>query len=172
MNTLEALREAVAASYDIEREVGQGGMAHVYLARDRKHDRQVALKVISSEVAVGLATERFLREIQICARLTHPHILPLLDSGSAGDRPYFVMPYVPGDSIRDRMQRVPQFPIDEAVTLIREVADALDYAHAAGVLHRDVKPENVLLLGNHAVVLDFGVGRAISAASEIGRAHV
>lgn len=166
MNTLEALREAVAGSYDIEREVGQGGMARVYLARDKKHDRQVALKVISSEVAVGMATERFLREIQICARLTHPHILPLLDSGTAGERPYFVMPYVAGESIRDRLKRVGQFPIDEAVTLTRDVADALDYAHAAGVLHRDVKPENVLLLGNHAVVLDFGVGRALSAATE------
>lgn len=166
MSTLELLRESLAAAYDIEREVGRGGMARVYLAHDRKHDRKVALKVIDTEVAMGMAAERFLLEIRLCARLTHPHILPLLDSGYAGDRPFYVMPYVDGESIRDRLKRITRFPVDDAVALVREVADALDYAHAAGVLHRDIKPENVLLLGSHAVVLDFGVGRAISAASE------
>ncbi|MDA1081183.1 MAG: protein kinase [Gemmatimonadetes bacterium] len=166
MTSFEPLRKALAATYDIEREVGQGGMARVYLARDLKHDRPVAIKVIDAEVAVGLASERFLREIQICARLTHPHILPLLDSGFADERPYFVMPFVDGESIRDRLARVGRFPVDEAVLLAREVADALDYAHAAGIVHRDIKPENVLLLGNHAVVLDFGVARAISTAAE------
>ncbi len=166
MSTLEVLRESLAASYDIEREVGRGGMARVYLAHDRKHDRKVALKVIDSEVAMGMAAERFLLEIRLCARLTHPHILPLLDSGYAGDRPFFVMPFVDGESIRDRLVRIDRFPVDDAVALVSEVADALNYAHAAGVLHRDIKPENVLLLGTHAVVLDFGVGRAISAASE------
>lgn len=166
MTTLETIRDALAARYEVEREVGQGGMARVYLARDLKHDRQVALKVISSDVAVGMASERFLREIQICARLTHPHILPLLDSGDAGGQPFYAMPFVNGESIRERLVRAGRFPVDDAVFLVREVADALNYAHAAGVLHRDIKPENVLILGTHAVVLDFGVGRAISAASE------
>ncbi len=166
MNTLELLRESLATAYDVEREVGRGGMAQVYLAHDRKHDRKVALKVIDSELAMGMGAERFLLEIRLCARLTHPHILPLLNSGYAGDRPFFVMPFVDGESIRDRLTRITRFPVEDAVALVREVADALDYAHAAGVLHRDIKPENVLILGTHAVVLDFGVGRAISAASE------
>jgi serine/threonine protein kinase/Tfp pilus assembly protein PilF len=161
---LEELRGAVARTYEVEREVGQGGMARVYLARDKKHDRPVAIKVLEPDIAISLASERFLREIRICARLTHPHILPLLDSGHAGKQPYYVMPFVDGESIRDRLERSGRFPVDEAVMLAREVADALDYAHVAGVIHRDIKPENVLLLGSHAVVLDFGVGRAISAA--------
>jgi serine/threonine-protein kinase len=166
MPELDRLTTALAGRYDVEREIGHGGMARVLLARDRKHDRPVAIKVVHSDIAAGIAAERFLREIQISARLTHPHILPLLDSGYAADLPYYVMPFVDGESIRDRLRRVGRFPVDEAVHYVREVADALDYAHAAGVLHRDVKPENVLLLGTHAIVLDFGVGRAISAATD------
>jgi serine/threonine protein kinase/Tfp pilus assembly protein PilF len=165
-DSLETVRAAVARNYDVEREVGQGGMARVYLARDRKHDRNVAIKVLEPDIAITLATERFLREIKICARLTHPHILPLLDSGHAGKQAFYVMPFVDGESMRDRLERSGRFPVDEAVSLAREVADALDYAHVAGVIHRDIKPENVLILGNHAVVLDFGVGRALSAAKE------
>jgi serine/threonine protein kinase/Tfp pilus assembly protein PilF len=170
-NTLETVRAAVARNYDVEREVGQGGMARVYLARDRKHDRNVAIKVLEPDIAITLATERFLREIKICARLTHPHILPLLDSGHAGKQAFYVMPFVDGESMRDRLERSGRFPVDEAVSLAREVADALDYAHVAGVIHRDIKPENVLILGNHAVVLDFGVGRALSAAKETTKGY-
>lgn len=166
MTTFETVRSALAGTYRIEREVGQGGMARVYLAHDVKHDRNVAVKVLDDRVAGAIAAERFVREIMIAARLTHPHILPLIDSGYAGEHPYYVMPYVDGESVRDRLDRAGAFAVDEAVALVREVADALDYAHVAGVVHRDIKPENVLLLGSHAVVLDFGVGRAISEASD------
>jgi serine/threonine-protein kinase len=166
MSDLVRLTDALAGRYAVEREVGHGGMARVLLARDRKHDRQVAIKVIHEDIAASVASERFVREIQISARLTHPHILPLLDSGVADGLPYYVMPYVDGESVRDRLQRASRLPVDEAVHYTREAADALDYAHAAGILHRDIKPENLLLLGEHAFVLDFGVGRAISAASD------
>ena len=158
---------ALAPSYEVERLIGQGGMSQVYLARDRKHDRPVAIKVLNEDVAAGLAGDRFLREIQLCARLTHPHILPLLDSGYAGPRPFFAMPFVSGETLRERMDRVGRLPTEEAVALARDVADALNYAHAAGVVHRDVKPENILLLSGHAVVLDFGVARAISEATQL-----
>ncbi|HVZ48351.1 MAG TPA: protein kinase, partial [Gemmatimonadaceae bacterium] len=166
MSDLAGLTSELAGRYDVEREIGHGGMARVLLAHDRRHDRQVAIKVLHPDIVAGIAAERFLREIRISARLTHPHILPLLDSGHAAGLPFYVMPFVDGESIRDRLRRVARFPVDEALHYVREVADALDYAHAAGVLHRDVKPENVLLLGAHAIVLDFGVGRAISAATD------
>jgi serine/threonine-protein kinase len=166
MNSFDTLREALAAQYELERALARGGMSEVLLARDVKHGRRVALKVMSPEVAGNIGTERFLREIQLAARLTHPHILPLLDSGFAAGRPYYVMPYVDGESVRQRLDRLGRLPIDDAVSITREVADALDYAHAAGVLHRDVKPENVLMLSGHAVVMDFGIARAISAATE------
>ena len=158
------LQTALADRYRLERELGQGGMATVYLAEDLKHHRRVAIKVLRPELAASLGAERFLREIELSARLAHPHILPLHDSGNAGGFLYYVMPYVEGESLRDRLAREKQLPLDDALRIAREVADALGYAHAQGVIHRDVKPENVLLQSGHAVVADFGIARAVSAA--------
>jgi TolB-like protein/Flp pilus assembly protein TadD len=158
------LTAALADRYRIEREVGAGGMATVYLAQDLKHHRAVAIKVLRAELAAALGPERFLREIEISAQLHHPHILPLYDSGDAGGLLYYVMPYVEGESLRDRLAREKQLPLDEALQLAREVADALSYAHSRGVVHRDIKPENILLESGHAVVADFGIARAITAA--------
>ncbi|MDP3775817.1 MAG: protein kinase [Gemmatimonadales bacterium] len=155
---------ALSDRYAIERELGAGGMATVYLAKDLKHDRQVALKVLRPELAAMLGGERFLKEIHLTANLRHPHILPLYDSGEAGGFLYYVMPFVAGESLRDRLTREKQLPLDEALEIAREVADALGYAHAHGVIHRDIKPENVLLESGHAVVADFGIARAITAA--------
>ena len=154
----------MADRYRLERELGAGGMATVYLARDLKHDRDVAIKVLRPEVGATLGAERFLLEIRTTANLRHPHIVPLYDSGEADDFLYYVMPLVEGESLRDRMTRERQLPIDEALRIAREVADALSYAHARGVIHRDIKPENILLEGGHAVVADFGIARALSAA--------
>src|SRR5436309_13768341 len=139
-------------------------MATVYLAQDRKHHRQVAIKVLKPELAAALGQERFLREIDTAARLNHPHILPLHDSGEAEGFLFYVMPYVEGESLRDRLTRERQLPLGDALQITREVADALSYAHSHDVVHRDVKPENILLSGGHAVVVDFGIGRAITAA--------
>ena len=158
------LVSALADRYRIEHELGQGGMATVYLAEDLKHHRQVAIKVLKPELAAVLGPERFLREIETAARLNHPHILPLYDSGEAGGFLYYVMPYVAGESLRGRLERETQLPVDEALQVAREVADALSYAHARGVVHRDIKPENILLESGHAVVADFGIARAISVA--------
>ncbi len=163
-NELERLRVALADRYQLERELGRGGMATVYLAQDIKHDRPVALKVLKPELAAALGTQRFLREIRIAARLNHPSILPLHDSGEANGFLYYVMPYVEGESLRGRLKREKQLPLDDALQIAREVADALNYAHSHDVLHRDIKPENILLHGGHAVVADFGIARAISAA--------
>jgi serine/threonine-protein kinase len=160
------VRKALADRYAIEREIGRGGMAVVYLARDLKHDRPVAIKVFRPELAATLGTERFLREIQIVARLQHPHILPLHDSGTAEGLLYFVMPFVEGESLATRLAREKTLPVEEAVEIAAEVASALDYAHAQGVVHRDIKPANILLSGGHAVVTDFGIARAVSAAVE------
>ena len=160
----QALRAALAGRYEIERELGQGGMATVYLARDLRHHRQVAIKVVKPDLAASLGAERFLREIDTAASLTHPNILPLHDSGEAGGFLYYVMPYVEGESLRTKLQREKQLPLDEALRIAREVADALDCAHVHGVVHRDVKPANILLESGHAVVVDFGIARAISAA--------
>jgi serine/threonine protein kinase/Tfp pilus assembly protein PilF len=150
------------AGYVIQRELGHGGMAVVYLAEDPKHHRSVALKVLQPGLAVSSAAPRFLREIGIAATLTHPNILPLYDSGEEGELLYYVMPYVEGGSLRQRLQHEPQLAIPEAVRIAREVADALGYAHEHGIVHRDVKPENILFEGEHAVVVDFGVARAVS----------
>ena len=150
--------------YKIEREVGRGGMAVVFLAHDVKHHRRVAVKVLRPELAAGLGPDRFLREIQIGAGLSHPHILPLFDSGQAGSSLYYVMPYVEGESLRDRLIREGQLPLADALRIADQVASALAYAHGRGVVHRDVKPENILLSGGEAVVADFGIARAISAA--------
>src|SRR5437667_9286532 len=140
-------------------------MAAVYLAQDRKHHRPVAIKVLKPELAAALGPERFLREIDTAARLTHPHILPLHDSGEAAGLLYYVMPYVEGETLRDRLEREGQLPLEEAVRITREVASALSYAHSHDVVHRDIKPENILLSGGEAVVADFGIARAITAAA-------
>ncbi|HUE84893.1 MAG TPA: protein kinase [Vicinamibacterales bacterium] len=158
------LREALAERYAIHRELGRGGMATVYLAEDLKHRRPVAVKVLNAELAAALGPERFLREIEISARLHHPHILPLYDSGEVDGFLYYVMPHVDGESLRDRLTREKQLPIDDAIQIAREVADALSYAHSRGVVHRDIKPDNILLESGHAVVVDFGIARAISEA--------
>ncbi|MGH7525035.1 MAG: protein kinase domain-containing protein [Gemmatimonadales bacterium] len=159
------LAEALAGHYAIEREVGAGGMATVYLARDVKHDRQVALKVLRPELSAALGSERFPREIKFVAQFNHPHILSLYDSGEAQGFLYYVMPYVEGESLRDRLLREKQLPIADAVRILKGVADALAYSHARGVVHRDIKPGNVLLSGRHAVVTDFGVAKAVSASA-------
>ncbi|MES2125162.1 MAG: protein kinase [Gemmatimonadota bacterium] len=163
--TLDSLRAALADRYTIERELGQGGMATVYLARDIKHDRQVAIKVLREDLSASLGAGRFLREIKIAAQLQHPHILPLLDSGDADGSLFFVMPYIKGQSLRERLEREGELPVHEAVRLITEVVDALVEAHEHGVVHRDIKPDNVMLSGRHALVTDFGVAKAISEAT-------
>ncbi len=155
------LRAALADRYKIEKEIGSGGMAIVYLAEDRKHHRPVALKVFQPEPASAFGADRFLREIEIVAQLTHPHILPLHDSGEVGGTPYYVMPYLDEGSLRDRLNREKQLPLDEAVQIAREVAAALHFAHSKEVVHRDIKPENILLANGHAVVADFGIAHAI-----------
>ena len=162
MSALQRLSAALADRYRIERELGQGGMATVYLAHDLKHDRDVALKVLKPEIGHTVGAERFLREIRLAARLSHPHILPLYDSGEADGLLYYVMPNVSGRSLRDRLDVERQLPVDEAVRVTREVAGALDYAHRQGVVHRDIKPENIMLQDGHAMVADFGIGKALS----------
>src|SRR5438874_10847462 len=162
---LARVQAALAGRYTIERELGRGGMATVYLAQDRKHHRPVAIKVLKPDLAAALGPERFLREIDTAARLTHPHILPLHDSGEAAGLLYYVMPYVEGETLRDRLARERQLPSEEALAITREVADALSYAHSHDVVHRDIKPENILLEAGHAVVSDFGIARAITAAA-------
>jgi eukaryotic-like serine/threonine-protein kinase len=160
----ERLTAALADRYRIKRQLGEGGMATVYLATDLRHERPVAVKVLRPEIAAALGSERFLREIKTTAQLTHPHILPLLDSGGADDTLFYVMPYVDGESLRARLGREKQLPLDDALQIAREVADALSYAHSHGVIHRDIKPENILLEAGHAVVADFGIARAVSEA--------
>ncbi|MBK5188776.1 MAG: protein kinase, partial [Gemmatimonadaceae bacterium] len=154
----------IAGRYRIESEIGRGGMATVYLSHDIRHDRQVALKFIHAEVADGQATERFRREIALLARLQHPHVLPLYDSGESDGALFYVMPYIAGESLRARLKRERRLPVDEAIRLAREIADALAYAHAHDVIHRDIKPENILLSEGHALVGDFGIARAVSRA--------
>jgi tetratricopeptide (TPR) repeat protein len=163
------LAAALAGRYALERELGRGGMSIVYLAHDLQLDRQVALKILRPELAATLGPERFLREIKVVAGLAHPHILPLHDSGEAAGMLYYVMPYVEGESLRHRLAREGSLPLEDALQIAREVADALDYAHQHDVVHRDIKPENILLQAGHAVVSDFGIARAISAAAEGGR---
>jgi len=156
---------ALAGRYLVERELGRGGTATVYLAQDLRHGRRVAVKVLYPELAASLGPERFLREVEIAASLTHPHILPLYDSGESDGLLYYVMPYVEGESLRHRLRREIQMPVEEAVRIAREITEALSYAHQHGIVHRDIKPENILLEGDHAVVADFGVARAIETAS-------
>ncbi|UCD24738.1 MAG: protein kinase [Gemmatimonadota bacterium] len=163
-DSLSRLTKALAGRYSVVEEAGRGGMATVYLAEDRKHGRRVAIKVLKPELAAALGPERFLREIEISARLDHPHILPLYDSGEADGFLFYVMPYVEGESLRDRLDREKQLPLEDALQIAREVADALSYAHSHDVIHRDIKPENIMLAGGHARVADFGIALAIRAA--------
>jgi serine/threonine protein kinase len=165
-DTLERLRAALRDTYAVERQVGQGGMATVFLAEDIKHHRRVAIKVLRPELTATLGTERFLREIQLAAKLQHPHIVPVYDSGSADGNLYYVMPFVEGESLRDLLQREGRIPIERAAEIVRDVASGLAYAHKQGVVHRDIKPENIMLSGGHAVVTDFGIARAIDASRE------
>ncbi|HTT68281.1 MAG TPA: protein kinase [Gemmatimonadales bacterium] len=159
---MSRLGSALAGRYRIERELGAGGMATVYLAHDERHDRKLALKVLRPELSAILGGERFLAEIKTTANLQHPHILSLFDSGEADGLVYYVMPYVEGESLRDRLTREKQLPVEEAIAIAREVADALSYAHGHGVVHRDIKPENIMLAGGHALVADFGIALAAS----------
>jgi TolB-like protein/Tfp pilus assembly protein PilF len=160
----ERLSAALADRYRIEGEAGRGGMATVYIARDLKNPRRVAIKVLNEELASAIGVERFLREIKTAAGLTHPHILPLFDSDQADGLLFYVMPYIEGETLRDRLQRERQLPIADAIRIACEVADALAYAHSLGVVHRDIKPENILFQAGHAMVSDFGIARAISTA--------
>ena len=163
---LEQLRAALGERYDVERLVGEGGMATVYLARDLRHGRQVAIKTLRAELAASIGADRFLREIRVAATLQHPNILALYDSGEANGILYYVMPFVEGESLRARLNREQQLPLHDAVRITREAAEALSYAHAHGVVHRDIKPENILLQNGHAGVADFGIARAVDAAGE------
>jgi serine/threonine-protein kinase len=161
---LDRLKAALSDRYRIERELGSRGMATVYLAQDLKHERQVAVKVLRPELAAALGPERFHQEIKIAVNLHHPHILPLYDSGDAGGFLYYVMPYEEGQSLRDKLAKEGELPIGEAVRILRDV-DALSEAHEKGVVHRDIKPDNVLLTKHHALVTDFGVAKAVSEAT-------
>ena len=161
------LAAALSDRYVIERELGRGGMATVYLAHDLKHDRSVALKVLRPELAHAMGADRFLREIRLCARLQHPHILGVHDSGEANGQLWFTMPYVDGETLRSRLARENRLPVGDALRITAEVADALTYAHGHGVIHRDIKPENVLLGGNHALVADFGIARALAGGKRV-----
>ncbi|HEY8062063.1 MAG TPA: protein kinase, partial [Gemmatimonadales bacterium] len=163
--TFERLRASLADRYTIERELGAGGMATVYLAQDIKHDRKVAVKVLRPELAAVIGAERFLAEIKTTANLQHPHILPLFDSGVADSFLFYAMPFIEGESLRDRLTREKQLPISDAVRIASEVASALDYAHRHGVIHRDIKPENILLHDGSALVADFGIALAVSTAA-------
>ncbi|MGH7522903.1 MAG: protein kinase domain-containing protein, partial [Gemmatimonadales bacterium] len=165
MTDVSRLAAALADRYSIERELGAGGMATVYLAEDLKHQRRVAIKVLKPELAAVLGAERFVQEIKTTAVLQHPHILPLFDSGTADGFLYYVMPYIEGETVREKLNRETQFGIDEAVKITTEVADALDYAHRHDVIHRDIKPENILLHDGRPMVADFGIALAVSAAA-------
>jgi serine/threonine-protein kinase len=163
---IEQLRSSIGERYVVEREIGQGGMATVYLARDVEHDRDVAVKVLNTDVSIVLGAERFMREIDLTTRLKHPHILPIFDSGQAGNSLYYVMPYVSGESLRARLDRERSLSIDDSIRITAEIGDALEYAHKSGIVHRDIKPENILLDGDRAVLADFGIAHAMAAVGE------
>ncbi len=164
MSSLDRLTRALADRYRIERELGAGGMATVYLAQDLKHHRRVAIKVLHADLSAVLGPDRFHKEIELTAGLQHPHILPLFDSGGADGLLYYVMPHVEGETLRTRLTRETQLPVTDAVRIASEVADALEYAHRHGVIHRDIKPENILLRDGHALVSDFGIALAVVEA--------
>jgi len=161
---LERLQATLADSYAVESEIGRGGMAVVFLAEDLKHRRQVAIKVLHPELAASLGAERFLREIEIATKLVHPRILPIFDSGEADGFLFYVMPYIDGESLRDRLDREKQLPLEDALQIGQQVADVLSYAHDQGIIHRDIKPENILFEAGHAIVADFGIAKAIATA--------
>ena len=162
---MERLTAALSDRYRVTRELGAGGMATVYLAHDLKHDRDVAIKVLKPELGAVLGAERFLSEIKVTANLQHPHLLPLFDSGDADGLLYYVMPFIEGETLRARLQREQQLPVDDTVRLVTSIAGALDFAHARGVVHRDLKPENILLQAGHPIDADFGIALAVSNAS-------
>src|SRR6185436_1144511 len=165
MASIQRIRELLAPAYTVDRELGRGGMATVYLAQDAKHYRVVALKVLHPDLAANVGTKRFLREIRVVARLNHPHILPLFDSGEAEGYLYYVMPHVDGESLRDRLEREQQLPVAEAVRHALGLSAALGYAHRQGVIHRDIKPENVMLYEGEALVMDFGIAKSTMRTS-------
>ncbi len=165
--TPEQLSLSLAGRYRIERELGAGGMATVYLAHDLRHDRQVALKVVKKEIVATVGADRFISEIRTTAHLKHPHILPLFDSGAVGDTPFYVMPYIEGESLRARLRRETRLPVADTLLILRELADALAYAHAHGIVHRDIKPDNVLLSGRHVYLADFGIARALEGLAPL-----
>ncbi|MGH7580856.1 MAG: protein kinase domain-containing protein, partial [Gemmatimonadales bacterium] len=165
-DVLEQLRAALGDRYEVERLVGEGGMATVFLAKDLRHGRKVAIKTLRAELAVSIGAERFLREIRLAANLQHPNVLALYDSGEADGILYYVMPFIEGESLRSRLDREQQLPLHDAVRITREAAEGLAYAHEHGVVHRDIKPENILLQNGHALVADFGIARAVDAAGE------
>ena len=167
LDALEALRDSLAPHYDIERQIGAGGMARVFLAVEQHPHRRVAIKVIAPELSNRLLRERFIREVDLSSKLSHPHIVPIFSAGEAAGLFYYVMPYVEGESLRQRLLRERRLPLEAALHITRDVADALAFAHAQGIIHRDIKPENILLSGDHAIVADFGIARAISAAGAL-----
>jgi len=167
LDVLDTLRESLAPRYDVEREIGTGGMARVFLAVEQHPRRRVAIKVLDPEVSTRLLRERFIREVDLSSNLSHPHIVPIFSAGEAGGLFYYVMPYVEGESLRHRLLRQRKLPLEDAVFIAGDVADALSFAHGQGIIHRDIKPENILLSGTHAIVADFGIARAISAAGSL-----
>ena len=174
MNTLaDRIQSALSERYVIERELGHGGMAVVFLARDVRHERPVAIKVFRSDIGDAMGAERFRREIRLLARLQHPHILPLYDSGTTGETSFFVSPFVDGETLRERLRRVGQLTVDEAVRIAIEVADALDYAHAHEVVHRDIKPANILIDKAGAVkIADFGIAKIVERGPQSAHTRV
>src|SRR5262249_31835917 len=164
LSITERLTAALSGRYRIERELGRGGMATVYLAEDVRHHRKIALKVLHPELSAVVGPERFLKEIELTASLQHPHILPLFDSGSADGQLFYVMPFVEGETLRARLEREGQLSIEETIRISTQIADALEYEHRHGIIHRDVKPENVLLHDGHAMVADFGIALAVRNA--------
>ena len=169
---LSELQQSLAGRYEIERTLGRGGMATVYLARDIRHHRHVALKVLDPELGASLGTDRFLAEIRVTANLQHPNVLPLFDSGESMGQLFYVMPFVEGETLRAALDREGQLPIDQALRIASAIASALDYAHRHGVVHRDIKPENVLLSDGVAVVADFGIAKAVSPTPMATSANV
>src|SRR5256886_4010681 len=167
LDVLDALREGLAPRYDVEREIGAGGMARVFLAVEQHPHRRVAIKVLDPEVSTRLLRERFIREVDLSSNLSHPHIVPIFSAGEVDGLFYYVMPYVDGESLQHRLLRDRKLPLDDALHIARDVADALAFAHAQGIIHRDIKPANILLSGTHAIVADFGIARAISAAGSL-----
>src|SRR5207244_4483664 len=167
IDVLDTLRASLAPHYDVEREIGAGGMARVFLAVEQHPHRRVAIKVLDPEVSTRLLRERFIREVDLSSNLSHHHIVPILSAGEVDGLFYYVMPYVEGESLRHRLLRDRQLPLETALHIARDVADALAFAHGQGIIHRDIKPENILLSGEHAIVADFGIARAISAAGSL-----